>query len=135
LVTDSHSNLARWRNNFSQLLNVHGFNDVRHTETHTAEPLMSEPSAFQIELATEKLKSHRSTGTAKIPARLKQGVEKFALSTINLLILIGIWRKCLMSGRSRSLYLPVRSAIKQIVVIIEAYHFCQLRTKFYSTSF
>jgi len=24
LVTDSHSILARWRNHFSQLLNVHG---------------------------------------------------------------------------------------------------------------
>jgi len=33
LVADSHSILARWRNNFSQLLNVHGVNDVRKTET------------------------------------------------------------------------------------------------------
>ena len=68
MVTESHSNLGRCRNHFPQLLNVHGFNDVRQTETHTAEPLMPEPSAFQIELATEKLKSHRSTGTAQIPA-------------------------------------------------------------------
>jgi len=28
LVADSHSILARWRNYFSQLLNVHGVNDV-----------------------------------------------------------------------------------------------------------
>jgi hypothetical protein len=33
LVTDSHSILGRWRNHFSQLLNVHGVNDVRRTET------------------------------------------------------------------------------------------------------
>jgi hypothetical protein len=26
---------ARWRNYFSQLLNVHGDSDVRQTETHT----------------------------------------------------------------------------------------------------
>ena len=32
LVTDSHSNLARWRNHLSQQLNVKGVNDVRHTE-------------------------------------------------------------------------------------------------------
>ena len=32
LVVDSHSILARWRNYFSQLLNVHGVNDVRQTE-------------------------------------------------------------------------------------------------------
>jgi hypothetical protein len=29
--TDSHSILARWRNYFSQLLNIHGVNDVRQT--------------------------------------------------------------------------------------------------------
>ena len=29
LITDSHSILARWRNHFSQLLNVLGVNDAR----------------------------------------------------------------------------------------------------------
>jgi len=62
LIADSHSILARWRNHFSQLLNIHGVNDVRQTELHTAEPLVPEPSAFDIELATEKLKSHISPG-------------------------------------------------------------------------
>jgi hypothetical protein len=42
LVADSHSILARWRNYFSQLLNVYRLNDVRQTETHTAEPLVSQ---------------------------------------------------------------------------------------------
>jgi hypothetical protein len=37
LVTDCHSILARWRNHFSQLLNVHKVNDVGHTEIHTVE--------------------------------------------------------------------------------------------------
>ena len=32
LVTDSHSILARWRNHLSQLLNVHGVNDIRQTK-------------------------------------------------------------------------------------------------------
>jgi hypothetical protein len=36
LIPYSHSILARWRNNFSQLLNVHGVIDVRQTEIHTA---------------------------------------------------------------------------------------------------
>ena len=58
LVADSHSILVRWRNCFSQLLNVHGVNDVRQTEIHTAEPLVPEPGAFEVELPTEKLKSH-----------------------------------------------------------------------------
>jgi hypothetical protein len=32
LVTDSHSILARWRKHFSQLLSVHGVNDIGQTE-------------------------------------------------------------------------------------------------------
>jgi hypothetical protein len=44
LVTNSCSILARWRDYFSQLLNVHGVHDIRQTETHTAEPLEPEPS-------------------------------------------------------------------------------------------
>jgi hypothetical protein len=55
VVTDSHSILARWRNYFSQLLNVHGVNKVRQTEIHTAEPLVPEPSVFEVELVIEKL--------------------------------------------------------------------------------
>jgi len=48
LIADSHTILARWRNHFSQPLNMHGVNDVRQTEVHTAEPLVPEPSAFEI---------------------------------------------------------------------------------------
>ena len=36
LVADSQSILATWRNCFSQLLNVHGVNDVRQREIRTA---------------------------------------------------------------------------------------------------
>jgi hypothetical protein len=35
LFTDVHSIMARWRKYFSQLLNVHGVNDVRQAEIHT----------------------------------------------------------------------------------------------------
>jgi len=62
--------LSRWKNHFSVLLNIHGVNDVRQTEIHTAEPLVPETSAFEVELAAEKLKSHKSPGTAQIPAEL-----------------------------------------------------------------
>jgi len=44
--------LARWRNHFSQLFNLHGVNDVRPTEIHTAEPLVLETSALEFEMAT-----------------------------------------------------------------------------------
>jgi len=40
LVAYSYSIVARWRNYFSQLLNVRGVNDVRQADLHTAEPLV-----------------------------------------------------------------------------------------------
>jgi hypothetical protein len=52
------------------------------------------------------------------------------MKSINLLSLLGIRRNCLGCGRSRSLYLSIRRAIKQTVVIIGTYYFCQLRTDF-----
>jgi hypothetical protein len=56
----------------------------------------------------------------------KQGERQFAMCSINLSNLIEIRRNSLRSGRSPSLHLSVRRAIKQTVVIIEAYHICQL---------
>ena len=70
LVADCHSILVRWRNRFSQLFNVQVVNDVRQIDIHTAEPLVPEPNAFEVELAIEKLKSHKSPGTDQIPAEL-----------------------------------------------------------------
>ena len=61
LVTDCHSILARWRNHFSQLLNVLEVNDVKQTEIHTAEPLVPESSAFEVELNIKKLKKSQIT--------------------------------------------------------------------------
>ena len=68
-----------------------------------AEPLVSEPSAAEVELAIDKLKSHKSPGIDQITAELiKPGVEQFAWRFINLLLLFGRRRNCLKSGRSRS---------------------------------
>ena len=69
-MADSHSTIARWRNYFSQLLNVHGVKDVRQAEIHTVEPLVPEPSAFEVELAIQKLKNHKPQGIDQIPAEL-----------------------------------------------------------------
>ena len=70
LVAESHSFMARWRNYFSQLLNVHEVKDVRQAEIHTVESLVSEPSAFEFELAVKKLKNHNSPGIDQISAEL-----------------------------------------------------------------
>ena len=54
LVTDPHSILARWRNHFYQLFNVHGVSDK--IETHIAEPLVPGPSVFELETTIKNLK-------------------------------------------------------------------------------
>jgi hypothetical protein len=45
-------------------LKVLGVNDVRQTEIHTAEPLVLELSAFEVEMAIEKLK--KDTNSSRI---------------------------------------------------------------------
>jgi hypothetical protein len=54
----------------SQLLHIHEVNDVRQTEIHKAQPLVPEPSALEDEMATEKLKSHKSPSINLIPVEL-----------------------------------------------------------------
>ena len=76
----------------SQLFNVHGFSDVRQTEINTAEPLMSEPSDFGVEMAIEKLKRDISPGTDQNPAELiKTGCRTIRFEIRKLII--SIWDK------------------------------------------
>jgi hypothetical protein len=60
--------LVRWRNCFSKLINVYGFNALRNTDIQTTELREPEPSAYVFEVTIEKLKSHKSSGTDEIPA-------------------------------------------------------------------
>jgi hypothetical protein len=48
LLADSHNILNRWRNYFSQLLNVHNVSDDRQIEVHKAEPLVPGPSHLEV---------------------------------------------------------------------------------------
>ena len=90
-------------NYFSQLFNVHGVKDVGQAETHTAEPLVPEPCASEVELVIDKLKSYKSPGIDQIPAELiKAGGKQFTWRFINLLFLFGRRRDCLKNGRGRS---------------------------------
>jgi exopolysaccharide biosynthesis predicted pyruvyltransferase EpsI len=92
LVTDFHSILAPWRNSFSQLFNVHGVSDVRQTEIHTAEPVVPKSSASEVEIITDTLKSHISSGIDQIPAVLIKAEGTKIRSEIHKLI-IYIWYK------------------------------------------
>jgi len=91
-VADTHRIVARWRNYFSQIFNVHGAKDVRQAEIHTAVPLVSEPSAAEFELAFDKLKSHKIPGIVQIPAELIKAVDRTIFLEIHKLI-TSIWKK------------------------------------------
>jgi hypothetical protein len=52
LLADSHI-LNRWKNYFSQLLDVQRVGDGRQIEIHTAEPLVPDPSPFEVETALQ----------------------------------------------------------------------------------
>ena len=88
-------------------------------------------------MTIEKLKKHTNQQVLSKSQQnlLKHWIGPFTLRTVIVLILFGIRKNCLRSGKSRSLSLCVKRVIKQIVVILEAYHFRQLLTKFYPTSF
>jgi hypothetical protein len=56
LLAGSHNILNRWKNCFSQLLNVHNVSYVRQIEVHMAEPLVPGPSYLEAKIAIVKLK-------------------------------------------------------------------------------
>ena len=65
---------------------------------------MPEPSAFEVDMAIEKLKRHISPDIDQIPSELfKACGRKLALRSINLLSLFCIRKNWLRSGRCRSL--------------------------------
>jgi hypothetical protein len=62
LLASSHSILNKWKIYFCQPLNAHGMNNVRHAEIHSAEPLVSEPSSYKLDISTEKVKRYKLRG-------------------------------------------------------------------------
>jgi len=94
-------------------------NNVRQTEIQKGEPLVPEPSAFEVEMATEELKRHKSPGTDQIPAggrKIHSEIHKFITSIWNKVELPEQWTELIT--------VPfIRRAIKKTAVIIGAYHF------------
>jgi hypothetical protein len=93
-----------------------------------AEPSVPGPSHLEVEIAIAKLKKYKSPGSDEIPAELI-----IHIST-NSLILFGIRKNCLISGRSLLLYQFTEMIIKLTAIIIVVYYCYQLHTKFYRIS-
>ena len=101
MVSDCRSIVATWRNDFSQLFNVHAVSNVRQTEIHTAEALAPEPRAFEVEMAIDKLKRPKSLVIFQItPESIKaEGrtirfeIHKFITSIWNKEELLEVWKE------------------------------------------
>jgi hypothetical protein len=89
LLADS---LNRWKNYFSQLLNVHNVSEVMQIEVHTAEPLVPGPSLLEVEITVTNLKKYKSPGSDQIPAELIQAGGEILLSAVHKLI-NSVWNK------------------------------------------
>jgi hypothetical protein len=75
LLAVSHKFLSRWKNYFSQLLNVHGVSNVSHTEIHISEQLVPNPTSSEFEIANANLKDTNRHVVVKFQRkRLKQDV-------------------------------------------------------------
>jgi len=82
-------------------------------------------------MAIEKLKRHRSPGVDKIPAELIKTIRSEIHKLIN-----SIWNKEELpeEWKESIIVLMYKKGDKTDVVIIEALHVCQVRTKFYPSS-
>jgi hypothetical protein len=67
---NSHNNLNRWKNYFSQLLNVYSVVDSRQVKIHTAELLLPHHNHLEVEIAVVKLKMYKLPGNDHVPAEL-----------------------------------------------------------------
>ena len=71
---------------------MHGVKDVGQAEIHTAEPLVPEPSASEVELAIDKLKSHKSPVIDQILTKLTKAGGRTICLEIHTLI-TSMWKK------------------------------------------
>ena len=82
---------------------MHGVKDVGRADVHKAELLVPEPSAAEVELDIDKVKSHKSPGIDQIPAELiKAEYRTICLEIHKLITSIGRRRNFLKSERNQS---------------------------------
>jgi hypothetical protein len=77
---------------FKQVLNVYGVHYIRHMDTHTAHPLVSEPSLVKMEIAIGKPKRYKSPGTDQIPPEMFKAGSGTLSSEIHKFI-CSVWNK------------------------------------------
>jgi hypothetical protein len=86
LLANSHNILNRWKNYFSQLLNVNNVSDVRQIEVYTAKQLVLDNNHLEVEITIAKLKKCKSLGSDQILAELIHAGKTYELNN-------SIWNK------------------------------------------
>jgi hypothetical protein len=115
---DLLADLNRWKNYFSQLLNVHNVSDVVQIEVHTAEPLVPGPNHLEVEIAIAKLKNYQSPDSDQILAELIQAGGEMLLFAIHKLI-NPVWnKKDLPDQWKESISVPIHKKGDKLTVII-----------------
>jgi hypothetical protein len=74
-----------------------------------------DPNRLEVEIVVAKLKKYKSPGSEEIPAEM---IQAGGLLSTNSLILFGIRKDCLISGRSLLLYQFTKRVIELTVIII-----------------
>jgi hypothetical protein len=78
-LEDSHNILIRWKDYFSLSLYVHNVSDIRHIETHTAQPLVYGSCLLEVEISIPNLQKHKSRGSDEIPVEIIQELILFVM--------------------------------------------------------
>jgi len=114
-------------------LNVYRLIDVRQTEIHAANPLVTEPRAFDVELSTEELKIHISPGIDQIPAELFRAGGKTVCCEIHKVIISILHIEKLPEKWKESIIIRIyKKRDKTDCSKCRAYQFCQLRIQLVS---
>jgi hypothetical protein len=92
LLADSNNILNRWKNYFSQLLNVHNVRDVRQIQIYTAEQLVPGPSHLEVEIAIANFKKYKSRSSEHVLAEIIHEGGQTLLSMIHKFI-NSIWNR------------------------------------------
>jgi hypothetical protein len=113
LLADSDNIFNRWKN-YSQLLNVR----IRQIEIHTAESLVHGLILLRLKLLLQNWKKCKLPGSDQISAESIQAGGETLLWFTNSLILFGLRKNCLISGRSLLFYQSTKSVIKLTAIIM-----------------
>jgi hypothetical protein len=135
LLAVPQKKLPSWNTYFCQLLTVQGAGGIRQTETHTAEPLVPEPSAAEIEIAIRNLKRKIARYLSHSSRTVSSWVGGIMHSEIHKLSML-IWNKEQLPHQwKESIVVTIHKKDNETALIIEAYQCCQLHTTFYLPSF